>query len=144
MTEGPVVATYQRHRRVYVGDDDSSGLIFFPMYYHYIAEAEQDFFDQVGIPAWSELAEGVGSPAVHTSCDYVAPARAGDLLLQELELRLGRRTSFRIDHTFTLAGELVARASSVRVHVDTTTMRPLPLPQWVTELGSQGAAADVV
>lgn len=136
MTEGPIVATYHRHRRVYVGDDDASGLIFFPMYYHYMAEAEQDFFDQVGIAAWSELAEGVGSPAVQTSCNYIAPARAGDLLLQELELRLGRRTSFRIDHTFTRAGELVARASSVRVHVDTTTMRPQPLPQWLREVRS--------
>lgn len=137
MIEGPVVAAYQRHRRVYVGDDDRSGLIFFPMYYHYIAEAEQDFFDQVGIAAWSELAQGVGSPAVHTSCDYIAPARAGDLLLQDLELRLGRRTSFRIDHTFTRAGEVVARAASVRVHVATATMRPRPLPKWLADLGKQ-------
>ena len=137
-----MVATYQRQRRVYVGDDDRSGLIFFPMYYHYMAEAEQDFLDEVGVAAWDELAAGVGSPTVHTSCDYVAPARAGDLLLQQLELRLGRTTSFRIDHTFSCGGAVVARAASVRAHISTTTMQTLPLPEWLRGLGADHGPHD--
>ena len=127
-TSSPAGVTYRRTRRVYVGDDDASGLIYFPMYYHYMAEAEQEWFAELGRPVWDDLARGVASPVAHSACDYLAPVHAGDALAQSIDVTFGR-TSVELHHVFTRGERTeVARGRIVRVWVDMATMEPQPVP----------------
>lgn len=119
-------------RRVYVGDDDQSGLIYFATYFRYMAEGDQDYFAALGHPFWSQIAAGESGPAVHAACDFVAPARTGDTLRQQVRLVPGAGSSWATEHTFVdEAGVTVAQGRIVRVWVDLATMETRPLPRWL-------------
>lgn len=131
----PVVATHVRTRTVYVGEDDLSGLIYFPSYYLYMSEGDQELFQRLGHAVWDHIPEGQAGPAVHTECQYLRPVHAGDRLTQTVQLMLGRRSSLTTVHEFAdAAGALVARGRLVRAWVDLATMRSIPLPDWLREL----------
>jgi YbgC/YbaW family acyl-CoA thioester hydrolase len=123
---------YEIVRRVYVGDDDQSGLIYFATYFRYMAEGDQECFAALGYPFWSQIAAGESGPAVHAACDFVAPARTGDTLRQQIRLLPGASSSCTTEHTFIDEGGVtVARGRIVRAWVDLTTMQTRPLPPWL-------------
>ncbi len=123
-----------RSVRVHVGDDDSSGLLFFGSIFRYVSEGEQQLFEALGHPAWAQIQEGTAAPVVHASCDFRAPARTGTELVQDIELVAGARSSMTFTHEFTSAasGELVAQARTVRCWVDLEHMVPQALPGWLS------------
>ena len=122
---------YRIERTVYLGDDDSSSLIYFVSYFKYMAEGDQDFFEALGEPVMKHIDTGESCPTVSSNCDFISPARAGDSVVQTVRITDPSRTSFRCEHEFSVDGTTVARGSVVRVWVNLTTMRPEPLPEWV-------------
>ncbi|MCR1781366.1 acyl-CoA thioesterase [Nocardioides carbamazepini] len=134
--------TWSRTRPVFVGEDDASGLIYFPTYLHYMSEGEQLLFVELGFPVTQQIADRVAMPVVHAECDYVAPARAGDVLTHSIELSVGRRSSVVCRHEFAKPdGEVVARAHLVRVMTDLDTLRPVAVSPSVRELLDHGRPA---
>lgn len=119
--------SWVRKRPVFVGEDDVSGLIFFPTYFHYMNEGDQLLFERVGLPVHRQIAERLTMPAVHVECDYLAPARGGDVLTQTIGIRSGRRSSVTSEHEFRLGDEVVARGRVVRAFTDLDTLRPVEL-----------------
>jgi YbgC/YbaW family acyl-CoA thioester hydrolase len=131
---------FERRRTVYLGDDDTSGLIYFASYFRYMAEGDQDYLAELGYPVVEHIGEGTTCPAVHAECDFVSPARAGDAIVQRIRIVPGDRTSFRCDHEFTNEeGTVVGRGHMVRVWVDMATMKAVPLPDWVLAAGRADA-----
>ena len=123
---------HEIERRVYVGDDDMSGLIYFATYFRYMAEGDQECFEALGHPVWSQIADGVSAPAVHASCDFLAPARSGDRLRQQIRLTAGDRSSSTTEHTFvTDSGVTVAQGRIVRAWVHLASMETRPVPPWL-------------
>lgn len=123
---------HEIERRVYLGDDDMSGLIYFATYFRYMAEGDQECFEALGHPVWSQIAAGESAPAVHASCDFLAPARSGDRLRQQIRLTPGGRSSCTTEHTFvTEEGVTVARGRIVRAWVHLATMETTPVPRWL-------------
>lgn len=138
MTEAPttqagaLIATHVRQRTVYFGEDDGSKLIFFPTYYHYMAESDQELFDTLGFSVARQIDEGMGAPVVHSDCDYLKPVCAGSVLTQRTELRTGRTTSLTTSHEWSDEdGTPVARGRTVRVWVDLGSMQKKRLPEWL-------------
>jgi acyl-CoA thioesterase FadM len=123
--------TWTRTRPVYVGDDDSSGIIYFPSYFHYMSEGDQLLFAELGMPVYEQLAGGVGMPTVHVECDYLAPARAGDVLTHAVRVVAGPRSSVITEHEFSKGDVLLARGRIVRAYTDMAQMAAVPLPQLV-------------
>jgi acyl-CoA thioesterase FadM len=123
----------ERRVRVHIGDDDSSGLMFFGTVFRYVSEGDQLLFERLGHPAWDQIRDGAAAPVVHASCDFLAPAKAGAELLQEIELRPGERSSMSFEHRFTAVadGTVVAMARTVRCWVDLAAMATQPLPSWL-------------
>jgi YbgC/YbaW family acyl-CoA thioester hydrolase len=119
---------WSRSRTVYFGDDDSSGLIYFPAYFQYMSEGDQDLFTAIGFPVHEQIAARITAPTVHVECDYLAPARAGDVLAHEITLTAGKRTSVTTEHEFRRGEVLVARGRIVRAFVDLDDMRPVEVP----------------
>jgi acyl-CoA thioesterase FadM len=122
---------YRVERTVYLGDDDSSSLIYFVSYFRYMAEGDQDMFDALGQPVMRHIPTGFSCPSVSSNCDFISPARAGDTIVQTVRITCGARTSFTCEHEFTVAGVTVARGRVARVWVNLSTMTPEPLPEWV-------------
>lgn len=138
--EAPLSTNLERvlRRRVYVGDDDASGLIYFASYFRYMAEGDQEYFCALGKPVWDQIAAGEGAPAVHASCDFFLPVRTGDGLLQRVRLVPGGRSSFSTGHVFENEdGRAVAKGEIVRVWTNLATLESQPYPQWI---GNGGAA----
>jgi YbgC/YbaW family acyl-CoA thioester hydrolase len=117
-----------RDRTVYFGDDDSSGLIYFPAYFQYMSEGDQEVLAALGFPVHEQVTARVTAPVVHAECDCLAPARAGDVLRQRIELRLGAHTSTVTEHEFRRGDVVVARGRIVRAWVDLDRMRPVEVP----------------
>ena len=119
---------WQRTRTVLFGDDDSSGLIYFPSNFHYMSEGDQEDFAAIVFPVHEQVSSRVTSPTVHVECDYLAPARAGDVLTQDVHLLVGQRTSVTSEHEFLKGEVLVARGRIVRAFVDLDTMSSCDVP----------------
>jgi len=134
MAHGPFVLTTQRF--VYIGDDDASGLIYFASYFRYMADADQDFFREIGQPLIESIRDGVSCPCVNATCDYVRPVRAGDELSQVTTLEHPGRSSFKMVHRFYLNNTLAAEGHLSRVWTDLGTMTSAPLPQWLRDVSS--------
>jgi 4-hydroxybenzoyl-CoA thioesterase len=126
--------TWSRTRPVYLGDDDSSGIIYFPAYFQYMSEGDQLLFADIGMPVTEQLAHGVGLPTVHVECDYLAPARAGDVLRHQVRVAAGPRSSVITEHEFRNGDVVVARGRIVRAYTDMRQMRATALPQSVRDL----------
>jgi 4-hydroxybenzoyl-CoA thioesterase len=132
-----------RTRKVFVGEDDASGIIYFATYFHYMSEGDQLLFEAIGTPVHHQIADRAAGPAVHVECDYVAPARAGDELEHEIRLSAGRRSSYTTTHEFRSGGRVVARGRIVRAFVDLDTLRTAPLPAAIRAAADDDTALDV-
>lgn len=117
-----------RSRAVYFGDDDASGLIYFPSYFQYMSEGDQEVLAELGFPVHEQVAARVTAPVVHAECDYRAPARAGDLLTHRIVLSLGACTSTVTEHEFRNGEAIVATGRIVRAWVDLDRMQPIEIP----------------
>jgi 4-hydroxybenzoyl-CoA thioesterase len=125
-----------RTRKVLVGEDDASGLIYFATYFHYMSEGDQLLFEEIGHPIHRQIRDRIAGPAVHAECDYVAPARAGDELTHEISLLTGKRSSVTSRHEFRCGDRVVARGRIVRAYIDLGRFRTVDVPAGIR------AAAD--
>ncbi|MDT7615318.1 MAG: 4-hydroxybenzoyl-CoA thioesterase [Pseudonocardiales bacterium] len=119
---------WERTRMVYFGDDDSSGLIYFPSYFQYMSEGDQEVFAAIGYAVPDQVASGITAPTVHVECDYFAPARAGDVLTQRVVVTAGEKSSVTCEHEFHNGDVRVARGRIVRAFVDLDSMRTVDVP----------------
>ena len=74
-------STFQTTRRVEFGDTDMAGIVHFSNFFRYMEAAETEFLRSLDSSvSWQEGGERFGFPRVAAACDYVSPARFGDLL----------------------------------------------------------------
>lgn len=136
---GPVKFRHQRKRRVWLGDDDASGLIFYPLIFRYMSEGEQEFFESLGHPVWTQIQEGTVAPIRQAMCDFLRPIQVGTLISHSLEVRLGRRTSMKLEHSFSSDdGVVLAYGHTVRVWVQLVAGVNVELPTWLTGEAAAG------
>ena len=110
---------------------DPAGIVYFPRFFDLLHDAMEDWFTNGLGERFSDLvmSKGMGTPTVSTHCDFISPARFGDVLTIELSiLRLGtasvellfqasvqHRACFRCRHTICL--------------FDRTTLKAVPIPE---------------
>jgi 4-hydroxybenzoyl-CoA thioesterase len=123
---------YRTQLTVRFGDVDRAGIVYFPRIFHYLHVAQEDFFgDHVGVP-YHRLVEddGIGFPTVTDATEFLSVIRYGDVLdISVFVSRVGRTSAtfeFRIHRAAT--GELLARASQVKVAVDMQTWQKVTIP----------------
>ena len=72
---------FQTTRRVEFGDTDMAGIVHFANFFKYMEAAETEFLRTLGATvSWQEAGERYGFPRVAAACDFVSPARFGDVL----------------------------------------------------------------
>lgn len=123
-------------RRVEFADTDMAGIAHFARFFVFMETAEHELLRALGTEVHSEH-EGhpIGWPRVATECEYLAPARFGDVL--EIETRVARKgeTSLTFEHRFLRRGEVIARGrmTSVCCRLDGEGPRAIPMPRLVAE-----------
>jgi YbgC/YbaW family acyl-CoA thioester hydrolase len=133
---GSSVYEFSVERQLYVGEqDDVSGYIYLPGYFHFMSMGDQDMLAALGHPMWAQIDEGLSVPVVHTACDYKRPLRVGTRFVDRMNLHLGQKSSFRVTHVFEgTTGEIYATGVVVRCWVDMKTFSRAQMPDWFREL----------
>jgi 1,4-dihydroxy-2-naphthoyl-CoA hydrolase len=121
---------YQYRLTVPFQDIDAAGMVFYAHLFRYVHEAYEHFMKAAACPLDEVLADGSYLlPLVHAAADYSRPMRHADQLLIELQLKRLGRTSFTLSYRVLAEDRLEhARLETVHVALDSTTQRPMELP----------------
>jgi acyl-CoA thioester hydrolase len=97
-------------RRIEFADTDLAGIVHFARFFVFMETAEHELLAALGVsPRFEQEGAWFGWPRVSASCDYLAPARFGDLLDIHLKLARKGRTSLTWACEISRGGEPIAR-----------------------------------
>lgn len=103
-------AAFRTTRRVEFADTDMAGIVHFANFFRYMESAEVDFLLARGMSVHMDWeGRGIGFPRVSASCDYLRPARFGDMLSVAVVLEKVGSKSVTYAFEFTHDEELIAR-----------------------------------
>ncbi len=111
---------FHSSRRVEFHETDMAGIVHFSNFFRYMECAEGDFLRARGVAfALTWEGEQIGFPRVSASCDYLKPARFGDVL--DIAVTIDRLGEKSVTYAFEFAhdGDVLARGkvTSVCCHV---------------------------
>jgi len=131
--------TYTRAFRIRHSECDSYGHVNNVHYLRYMQETAFDAAAEVGYGIEWSATSGHVWLIRETEIDYVRPIRYGDVLNVKTWVEDFRRTRSRRMYEMTnRAGELVSRASTDWVYVDSVSLRPTSMPpEMITAFGLQ-------
>ncbi len=109
---------YRTRRRVEFSDTDAGGIVHFSRFYVFMEICEHEMLRHLGAdPGAGPLPDGriVGWPRVAAACEFLSPARFGDLL--DIHLRVERVGRSSLTYSFALScdGRPVARGRTTAV-----------------------------
>ena len=114
------------------GDLDGAGIAFYPNLVRFVNEAFEDFFaGHVGRPFPEVHKSGLGFPAVKLEMEFLSPVRYGDSVEIGVAVEHVGRSAIRLRYSGSVEGRAVFKALNTVVAVDMTTLRPVPIPDWL-------------
>jgi YbgC/YbaW family acyl-CoA thioester hydrolase len=121
-------------RRVEYADTDMSGIVHFSRFLVFMENAEHEFLRAIGAGVQWRDGEGreIGWPRVSVACDYLSPARFGDVL--EIRLQVQRKGIRSMTYGFEIlcGGATLARGRTTCaccVLNDPTGLKAIPIPE---------------
>jgi acyl-CoA thioester hydrolase len=107
---------FRTTRVVEFGDTDMAGIVHFANFFRYMEAAEHAFLRSLGLSVVLEFeGEKYGLPRVSASCDYIRPARFGEVLTITLSVAKLGRSSIAYTFDFKHNEEAIARGSVTAV-----------------------------
>jgi len=124
-------------RRIEFADTDMAGIVHFARFFVFMETAEHEFLAALGAPV--QRAEGgasFGWPRVAASCDYLAPARFGDVL--DIHLKVARKGRSSLTYAFEISREgqpvAVGRVTAACCRLDDPQgLKAVPIPDALAE-----------
>jgi YbgC/YbaW family acyl-CoA thioester hydrolase len=131
------MTAFRTSRIVEFADTDMAGIVHFAEFFRYMEAAEHAYLRGCGLNVFHEWqGETVTFPRVSASCDYLTPARFGDMLDVEVEVERIGRSSVRYAFTVRKGDDVVARgqitAVLCRVRED-EGLEAFPIPEPLRE-----------
>jgi YbgC/YbaW family acyl-CoA thioester hydrolase len=128
---------FRARRRIEFSDTDMAGICHFARFFIFMETAEHEFLASLGTPV-SAVEDGhrTGWPRVAASCDYLAPARFGDVLDLHVKVARKGRTSISWEHEISRQGTPIARGRITTVHCRfglDGAAQPIPIPPELAE-----------
>jgi YbgC/YbaW family acyl-CoA thioester hydrolase len=135
---------YRTTLTVRFGDVDKAGIVYYPIIFHYLHIAQEDFFaEYAGMPYHRLIeSERIGFPTVTDFTEFIEPIRYGDVLEISVYIsQVGRSSAvfeFRVHRKET--GQLLAKSSQTKVAIDMDTWKPIEIPDRYREVFSRCSA----
>ncbi len=127
------VMAYRTTIPVRFGDVDRAGIVYYPVIFHYLHLAQEDFFaNYMGVP-YHRLIEddGIGFPTITDATEFYQPLKYGDLI--EIAVFISRVGASSVVFEFRLyrQGEtvLLAKSSQIKVAVNMNTWKKVDIPE---------------
>ena len=133
------MAIFTYERRVYLGDTDGAGVVYFSQFLQMCHEAYESWLMAERLSLQNIISAGdLALPLVHAGIDFFAPAHCGDRLLVKLTITQASAHRFCCDYEISQAesSQLLARAQTHHVCIALPERKkcPLPLP-WQMAIG---------
>lgn len=138
--------TVTRHERIYWGDCDPAGIIYYPNYFAMFDRCTTAMLEQaIGMTKHQYLIayDFTGHPCVQTGARFLLPTRYGDEVVVESTIAKLGRSSIEVHHRLTKDGKLAVEGTETRVWVrrqgtDSKSIKAHPIPdEIVTRLGGR-------
>ena len=123
--------------QTYWADADAAGVVFFPHFFRFIEQAEEEMFRSTGVERHKVLEQNqVWFPRVETFAKYLAPIRVGEAIRVQLTPTIKGARSIRYDFEILgdLTGEKLANGYVVIVCVDHANFKSTTIPDAVLEV----------
>lgn len=128
---------FRTRRRIEFSDTDMAGIVHFARFFIFMETAEHQFLESLGTSvAIQEDGDRIGWPRVAASCDYLAPARFGEVLDLHVKVARKGRTSITWEHEISRDGTPICRGRITSVccrFPPGEAAQPIPLPRVVAE-----------
>lgn len=131
------VCEFRTQRRIEFADTDMGGIVHFARFFVFMETAEHEFLRTFGIEVHTEW-EGrqIGWPRVEAACQYLSPARLGDLL--DIHLRVARKGTRSMTYamTFSCEGRILARGKMTSVCCvmhEPQGLEAIPIPEFLAD-----------
>jgi len=113
------------------GDTDPAGSVYYPVLFHYLHVAMEEFFALACGVSYARLIadERIGFPVVKSDAEFFAPLLYGDEAKIEVRVLRTGRSSVTLEYIVRRAGDgaLVMCANQVHVTMDLNTRRATPI-----------------
>ncbi len=115
------------------GDVDKAGIVYYPVIFHYLHIAQENFFaEYIGVPYHRLIDdERLGFPTVSDSTQFYKPLKYGDML--EIEVHISRvgRSSVIFEFQIYRQGEieLMVRSTETKVAVNMDSWEKMEIPE---------------
>jgi 4-hydroxybenzoyl-CoA thioesterase len=125
------------HKKVHWGDTDAAGIVWFPNFFGWFEDAEEEMYAALGTPRQQFLDRyKLGMPRVEAQSRFASPLRAGDTIRIGIMSRV--ENPRRIRHEFQIREDATSRLVAtgvVRVaSIELGSFKPCDLPQELTDL----------
>jgi 4-hydroxybenzoyl-CoA thioesterase/acyl-CoA thioester hydrolase len=128
---------FRTRRRIEFSDTDMAGIVHFARFFIFMETAEHEFLAALGTSvATEEDGHRIGWPRVAASCDYLAPARFGDVLDLHVKVARKGRTSITWEHEISREGTPICRGRITSVccrFPPGGAAQPVPIPRALAE-----------
>ena len=124
---------YRTEIQVRFGDVDKAGIVYYPVIFHYLHVAQEEFFDgYVGVPYHRLIEEErLGFPTVRDSTDFYKPLRYGDTLEITVHISGVGVSSATFEFRVRKKGsdQLLVSSSEVKVAINMDTWEKTAIPE---------------
>ena len=134
-------------RRVEFADTDMVGIVHFARFFIFMETAEPEFLSSLGTPVlFKDGGRSIGWPRVSVTCDYLAPARFGDVLDIHLQVIKKGRSSLTYHLDIARQGQPIARGRVTTVCClldDPGGVKAIPIPGFLADRIDEAPAAAI-
>jgi 4-hydroxybenzoyl-CoA thioesterase len=126
---------YTSHYPIRFAHTDMAGIVYYPNYFDMFQSVVEDWFDHwLGIRYATLITERkVALPSVKAGCDFLAPARIGDILDLTVHLQRTGRSSIALAIDGAVRGVASLRGEVVLVTISLDTFKSIPIPPDIME-----------
>jgi 4-hydroxybenzoyl-CoA thioesterase len=114
------------------GDCDPAGLVYYPVIFHYLHVAMEEFIGSVLCVRYNELmvSERIGFPTVKVEAEFQKPILYGDQVQITVRVIKVGRSSLTLQYDLARSTDNVAYATATLVHaaMDLDTRRSIEIP----------------
>lgn len=117
--------------KVYFGDTDAAGIVFYPNYYRWMDQATFELIEKAIMnPKELRTEKNITYPLLETGCKHFAPLFDGDIVEIHSHVSEIRNKVFKVQHEFKKNGEVIA--SGFEIHAWTSIkdgkLKAIPIP----------------